>query len=459
MSEPSDVDVLVLGGGPGGYALAARAAEAGLKTALVEAARLGGVCLTQGCIPSKALIDLSGKIAGREELAPFLADGASQPRVDLNRVMAWKDGIVDRLNAGVVKAMARAGVEVVPGWGTLQDARSCVVRGDGGERQLRARQVVLATGSQAAALAAVPFGGPVISSTEALSLDALPQHLVVIGAGYIGLELGMALRKLGAKVTVLESAPQILAQFDAALVAPVRRRLQQLDIAVHTGVVIEGVEISDGKATLRIVENGTARTLSADKVLVTVGRRPRLDGWGRENLGIGLKDGAVQIDERCMTAVDRVWAIGDVTGGPMLAHRATAQAHVVADQLAGKAARFDPVAIPAICFTDPEIVSVGALPHQAGERADIAVAQLPFAGNGRALTMTTGEVDGFLRVVARRADRRLLGLQAVGPHVSELSGAFVALLEMGAVVEDVQDMVYAHPTLGELLHDVAQSLR
>lgn len=459
MSEPGEVDVLVLGGGPGGYALAARAAEVGLKTALVEAARLGGVCLTQGCIPSKALIDLSGKIVGREELAPFLADGASQPRVDLNRVMAWKDGIVDRLNAGVVKAMARAGVEVVPGWGTLQDARTCAVRSDGGERQLRARQVVLATGSQAAALAAVPFGGPVISSTEALSLDALPGHLVVIGAGYIGLELGMALRKLGARVTVLESAPQILAQFDAALVAPVRRRLQQLDIAVHTGVVIEGVETGDGKATLKIIENGSGRTLSADKVLVTVGRRPRLDGWGRENLGIGLKDGAVQIDERCMTAVDRVWAIGDVTGGPMLAHRATAQAHVVADQLAGKAARFDPVAIPAICFTDPEIVSVGALPHQAGERADIAVAQLPFAGNGRALTMTTGEVDGFLRVVARRADRRLLGLQAVGPHVSELSGAFVALLEMGAVVEDVQDMVYAHPTLGELLHDVAQSLR
>ncbi|MGE0152054.1 MAG: dihydrolipoyl dehydrogenase [Reyranellaceae bacterium] len=461
MSEAGEVEVLVLGGGPGGYALAARSAQAGLKTALVEAARLGGVCLTQGCIPSKALIELSGRIAGRAELAPFLAGGtaAAAPQVALGRVMAWKDGIVDRLNAGVVKTMARAGVEVVQGWGTMQDARTCLVRGEGGERLLRARNIVLATGSEAAALAAVPFGGPVISSTEALGLTALPRHLAVIGAGYIGLELGMAFRKLGARVTVLEAAPQILSQFDAALSAPVRRKLQQLDIAVHTGIAIDGVEIAGEQATLNIVDNGTERTIAADKVLVTVGRRPRLAGWGRENLGIGLKDGAVRIDERCMTDVDRIWAIGDVTGGPMLAHRATAQAHVVADQLAGKVARFDPVAIPAICFTDPEIVSVGALPQEAGDRADIAVAQLSFAGNGRALTLVPGEVDGFLRVVARRADRRILGIQAVGPHVSELSGEFVALLEMGAVVEDVRDMIHAHPTLGELLHEAADLVR
>ncbi len=459
MSETDDFDVLVLGGGPGGYVVAGEAAQAGLRTALVEAERLGGVCLTQGCIPSKALIEMSAKLAGMAGLRDFLtADpAAAEPasRVDLARVMAWKNGIVDRLNGGVGKSMTQAGVAVVSGWGEMQDARTCLVRSQDGERRVRARHVVLATGSVPVALPMAPFGGPVISSTEALALEALPEHLVVIGAGYIGLELGMAFARLGARVTVLEAAPQILSQFDAALSAPVRRSLQGLGIELRVGVDLKAVEIVDGKATLSV---GDARIV-ADKVLVTVGRRPRLEGWGRETLGIDIRDGAIRIDERCMTTVDGVWAIGDATGGPMLAHRASAQAHVVAAQLAGRRARFEPLAIPAICFTDPEVVSVGALPHEAGDRRDIAVAQRAFAGNGRVLTMTAGEeVDGFLRLVVRRADRRILGIQAVGPHVSELSGEFVALIEMGAVIEDVQDMVHAHPTLGELLHEVAQNV-
>lgn len=458
MSESDDFDVLVLGGGPGGYVVAGEAAQAGLKTALVEAERLGGVCLTQGCIPSKALIEMSAKLAGISGLRSFLADdtrAAAAPRVHLGRVIAWKDGIVDRLNAGVGKNMAQAGVEVLSGWGTMQDARTCLVRLKEGERRVRARHIVLATGSTPAALRMAPFGGPVISSTEALALDALPEHLVVIGAGYIGLELGMAFARLGARVTVLEAAPQILSQFDPALSSPVRRSLQALGIDLRVGIELKGLEIADAKALLSIDDE----RIVADKVLVTVGRRPRLEGWGRENLGIDLLDGAIRIDERCMTTVDGVWAIGDATGGPMLAHRASAQAHVVAAQLAGRRARFEPLAIPAICFTDPEVVSVGALPQEAGDRREIAVAQRAFGGNGRALTMAaSGEVDGFLRLVVRRADRRILGIQAVGPHVSELSGEFVALIEMGAVVEDLQEMVHAHPTLGELLQEVAQSL-
>ncbi|MGE0659001.1 MAG: dihydrolipoyl dehydrogenase [Reyranellaceae bacterium] len=458
MSETDDFDVLVLGGGPGGYVVAGEAAQSGLKTALVEAERLGGVCLTQGCIPSKALIEMSAKLASISGLRSFLADdtrAAAAPRVHLGRVMAWKDGIVDRLNAGVGKNMAQAGVQVLSGWGTMQDARTCLVRLKDGERRVRARHIVLATGSAPATLPMAPFGGPVISSTEALALDALPEHLVVIGAGYIGLELGMAFARLGARVTVLEAAPQILSQFDAALSAPVRRSLQALGIELRVGIELKGLEIADSKASLSIDDE----RIVADKVLVTIGRRPRLEGWGRENLGIDLRDGAIRIDERCMTTVDGVWAIGDATGGPMLAHRASAQAHVVAAQLAGRRARFEPQAIPAICFTDPEVVSVGALPQEAGDRREIAVAQRAFGGNGRALTMAaSGAVDGFLRLVVRRADRRILGIQAVGPHVSELSGEFVALIEMGAVVEDLQEMVHAHPTMGELLHEVAQSL-
>jgi dihydrolipoamide dehydrogenase len=298
----------------------------------------------------------------------------------------------------------------------------------------------------------MPFGGMVVSSTEALAPATLPEHLVVVGAGYIGLELGIAYRKLGARVTVVEAAGRVLPAYDAELAKPVAASLERLGIDVHLEASVLG--LTDGGGVRMKNGGGEEAVQAADRVLVAVGRRPRTAGYGLESLLLDMNGRYVRIDNQCRTSMRNVWAIGDLTGEPMLAHRAMAHGEMVAELIAGKRRHFTPAAIPAVCFTDPEVVVVGLSPQDAVQQGvECITASFPFAANGRAMTLQA--TDGFVRVVARKDNHVIVGWQAVGGAVSELSTAFVQSIEMGAQLEDVAGTIHAHPTLGEAVQEAA----
>jgi dihydrolipoamide dehydrogenase len=456
MPETLHPRVLVVGGGPGGYVAAIRAGQLGLDTVLVEAGRLGGTCLIRGCIPSKALIHAAYKfadIAGAAGAGALGISIAGPPRLDFAQTIAWKDGVVDRLSKGVAGLLGRANVRVVEGWATFTDAKSCTVATAAGPVAVTAEHVILAAGSEPVPLPALPFGGKVISSTEALSLPAVPERLVVIGAGYVGLELGIAYRKLGAAVTIVEAAERILPRYDAALTRPVRRWLDRAGVALHLGAKVSGL---DGEGCLAIDTATGPLALAADRILVTVGRRPRTEGWGLEEMALDMVGPFVKVDDQCRTAMRDVWAIGDLVGEPMLAHKAMAQGAMVAEIIAGQRRHFDPASVAAIVFTEPEIVAAGLLPEEAAAAGiDAATAVFPFAASGRALTREAGEGGGFVRIVSSRDDRRVLGIQAVGRHVAELAGEFAHALAMGALLDDIAHTIHVHPTLGEAVGEAA----
>ncbi|MBJ7485271.1 dihydrolipoyl dehydrogenase [Brevundimonas sp.] len=457
MTETLRPKVLVVGGGPGGYVAAIRAGQLGLDTVLVESGRLGGTCLTRGCIPSKALIHAAGlyeeAVLAAGEAGRFGIHLMQTPELRFDETIGWKDGIVDRLSGGVGGLLRKAKVKTVNGWARFSDAKTCMVDTADGLVMIRAEHVILATGSTAVALPFLPFGDRVISSTEALSLAEVPKTLAVVGGGYIGLELGIAYAKLGCKVTIVEAQDRILPLYDAALTAPVLRWLEKHGVTVHLGARALG---QDAEGLLIETAGGQSRlTIPADRILVTVGRKPLTEGWGLEQMALAMDGRFVKIDDRCATSTTHVWAIGDLVGEPMLAHKASAQGEMVAEIIAGHRRRFDPVAIAAVCFTEPEIVSVGLTPDQAPEGIDTVVGQFPFQANGRALSMQAGDDGGFVRVLARKSDHRILGIQAVGRHCSELAGEFATLMEMGAVLEDVAGTIHVHPTLGEAIHESA----
>lgn len=456
MAETLKPKVLVVGGGPGGYVAAIRAGQLGLDTVLVEGARLGGTCLTRGCIPSKALIHAAGlyeeAVLAAGESGRFGIHLNQDPSLRFEETIAWKDTIVDRLSGGVSGLLRKAKVRTVSGWATFMDAKTCTVETAEGPVRIQAEHVILATGSEAAELPSLPFGGRVISSTEALALSAVPDSLAVVGGGYIGLELGIAYAKLGSKVTIVEARDRILPLYDAALTAPVSRWLETHGVTIHLGAKALGqddegllIETAGGKSQL---------TIPADRILVTVGRKPLTEGWGLDQMALEMDGRFVKIDARCATSTTNVWAIGDVVGEPMLAHKASAQGEMVAEIIAGHRRRFEPIAIPAVCFTEPEIVSVGLGPDEVGQ-VEIVTGQFPLQANGRALSMDAGGDGGFVRVIARKSDHRILGIQAVGRHISELSSQFATLLEMGAVLEDVAGIIHAHPTLGEAAYEAS----
>jgi dihydrolipoamide dehydrogenase len=456
VTETNHTQVLVVGGGPGGYVAAIRAGQLGLKTVLVEADKLGGTCLIRGCIPSKAFIHVAGEFESMAKAARAPLNGISLPAppvLDMAGTVRWKDGIVRKLNTGVDALLKRAKVQIVHGWATFSDAKTCDVAGAQNVR-ISAEHVILANGSVPVGLPHLPFGGPVISSTEALALSELPRRLVVVGAGYIGLELGIAFRKLGADVTVVEALDRILPLYDAELVAPVQKWLARNGVKLHLNAKARELRQADGGASLIVESADGSIALPADKILVTVGRKPLTDGWGLENMAVDMAGRFVKVDDQCRTSMKDVWAIGDLVGEPMLAHKASAQGEMVAEIIAGHTRRFHPVAIAAVCFTEPEIVSAGLSPAEAAERGhEVMAAQFPFPANGRALSMDT--TDGFVRIVADARDHRILGVQAVGAHVSELSAAFIHALEMGETLEDVAHIIHVHPTLSEAFHESA----
>ncbi|MBK5204861.1 MAG: dihydrolipoyl dehydrogenase [Polaromonas sp.] len=450
--------LLIIGGGPGGYVAAIRAAQLGIATTLVEGEQLGGTCLNIGCIPSKALIHAAEEFEKARHYAQDSALGihVESPRIELAQTVRWKDGIVAKLTTGVAALLKKHGVRVIKGWARVIDGKTVEVQQQGalaGAEVLRisCAHLLLATGSQAVALPSMPFGGAVISATEALSPASLPQRLVVVGAGYIGLELGMAYCKLGAEVAVVETLDRALPAYDAELTKPVLASMRRLGMELHLACTVQGLNASGNAVRVRNAQ-GEDFELAADRVLVAVGRRPRTEGWGLETLLLDMNGPAVKIDDQCRTSMRNVWAIGDLTGEPMLAHRAMAQGEMVAEIINGKRRHFAPTAIAAVCFTDPEIVVVGQTPQTAAAAGlDCIGAMFPFSANGRAMTIESS--DGFVRVVARRDNHLIVGWQAVGRGVSELSTAFSQSIEMGARLEDVAGTIHVHPTLGEAVQE------
>ncbi len=457
MTETLRPKVLVVGGGPGGYVAAIRAGQLGLDTVLVESGRLGGTCLTRGCIPSKALIHAAGlyeeAVMASAETGRFGIHLNQAPTLRFEETVGWKDAIVDRLSGGVAGLLRKAKVKSVVGWASFSDAKTCTVETPEGPVTIRPEHVILATGSTAVELPFLPFGDRVISSTEALSLPEIPTTLAVVGGGYIGLELGIAFAKLGSKVTIIEAMDRLLPLYDAQLTAPVARWLEKHGVTVYLGAKALG---QDHEGLLIQTAGGERQlVVPAERILVTVGRKPQTEGWGLDQMALAMDGRFVRVDERCATSTTNVWAIGDLVGEPMLAHKASAQGEMVAEIIAGRRRRFEPVAIAAVCFTEPEIVSVGLTPDQAPEGVETVVGQFPFQANGRALSMQAGDDGGFVRILARKSDHRILGIQAVGRHCSELAGEFATLMEMGGVLEDVAGVIHVHPTLGEAIHESA----
>ena len=454
MTEIIKTKVLIVGGGMGGYVAAIRLGQLGIEHTLVEADKLGGTCLIRGCIPSKALIHAATKFETVSKAASggTLGITASKPSIDLSQTVAWKDGVVGKLNQGVTGLLKRAKTRVLYGWATFSDAKTATVKTADGEVTVQAENVLLAQGSLPVELPFLKFGGDVISSTEALSLSEVPKRLVVVGAGYIGLELGIALRKMGAEVTVVEALDRILPLYDKALTDPVRKWLEKHGVTLHLGARAKGLS-KDGKALLIDDKDGKELSLAADKILVTVGRKPATEGWGLENMAVDMDGRFVKVDDRCRTSMSGVYAVGDLVGEPMLAHKSAAQGEMVAEIIAGRDRRFDPVTIAAVCFTEPEVVSAGLLLSDVEGRDDVIQAVFPLQAIGRARAIEADEDGGFIRVIAHKGDHRILGIQGVGQHISELSNEFALAMEMGAVLEDVAGVIHVHPTLGEAFHE------
>ena len=453
--------VLVIGAGPGGYVAAIRSAQLGLDTVIVEADKAGGTCLIRGCIPSKAIIHAAERF---ENLSKHAEDGghmgimASSPELDMQELISWKNSIVQRLNQGVEGLLKAAGAELIHGWAEFVDAKTCKVNTAEGVIRIEAENVILATGSSPIELPFMKFDEKKIcSSTGALDLEDLPSKVAIVGGGYIGLELGCALSKLGTEVTVIEGLDSILSIFDKELRRPLEIWLKKNGVKINTNCMAKGAEISEDGVTMKWSDKeGGEHSLLVDSVLVTVGRKPNTQGWGLEEMGLKMNESGrfIAIDNQCRTNMPGVYAIGDVTGDPMLAHRASAQGEMVAEIIAGEVRAWDKVAIPAIVFTEPEIVSVGLTPEEAKEANEqVIVGKFPLAANGRALTLEAEKTNGFVRVIARESDHVILGIQAVGSHVAELSGEFVLALEMGAVLEDIAATVHAHPTMTESFHE------
>lgn len=448
------VDLLVIGGGPGGYAAALHAAQLGRDVVLVDrdgVQGLGGTCVRVGCIPSKALIELANLTA---EVASGAAMGlrSTGASVDLGAFQTWKAGIVGGLNGGLQTLFTKRNIEVVTGVATFNRPNQVAVAlPDDKVRFLEFRDAVLATGSTAIELPVSPRDGEtVLDSTDALEMTTLPASLVVVGTGYVGIELGTAFAKLGAAVTLVETCDRILPQLDPAVSAPVKRACAELGMQILTSTEIE--EVGDGHVI--VTTAGDRRRLPAEKVIIAVGRRPSTADISLPSTGAALTAAGHVVTDGFGLAAPHVAAIGDISVGPALAHKAMAQAEAAVRTLSGIPTRFDPLAIPAVIFSEPEIALVGLTEKEArAEGVDVLVGQFPLAASGRAATLRSQR--GFVRVVVDRGADAVVGVQMVGPHVSELLGEAGLAIEMGASPEDLAAVIHPHPTISEALAEAA----
>ncbi len=444
-------DVVVIGGGPGGYAAALRCADDGAQVILVEREAVGGVCLNVGCIPSKVLIHAADVAALPARSADW---GVSlDAEVDLGRIHAHSADVVERLTGGVRQLLDAAGVEIWTGEARFSRADRLAVVEGANVRHLEFARCIVATGSRPTAIASLPFDGDrIVDSTDALRFAETPEHLVVVGGGYIGIELGTAWAKLGARVTIVESEKRVLPAMDPLISREVGRRLSGLGVEVLTNARAT----SDDGAEILVTVGEESTAIACDRILVAVGRTPNSDDLGLDTLGITLDDdGHIEVgpDRR---ASKRLFAIGDVTSGPALAHKATAEAEVVADAIAGRPAAFAPLAIPEVVFCDPEVANVGHSPASAAEEGiETSTFRFPFAAGSRSRTLD--DTAGFVQLVADDAGT-IIGAQLIGAAVSELVGEVALAIELCATAEELASTIHPHPTMSEGIAEAALGL-
>jgi len=457
---PNKSQLVIIGAGPGGYSAAFRAAELGLQVCLIDPETdPGGVCLYRGCIPSKALLHVARVITEAEESAA-LGVTFGRPRLDIDRIRDWKNGVIAQLTGGLGGRVAKLKLTHLQGTARFKDSRTLVVKTvDGAEGELSFEQAILAGGSRPVMLPGVQTGGRISDSSGALELAEVPQSLLVVGGGYIGLELGSVYAALGSQVSVVEMTAGLLPGCDRDLVSVLKRRLEKQFSEILLNTRVTGLkEQKNGVAVSFEDQKGERSDKHFARVLIAIGRRPNSDNLGLDNTAIKLDEkGFVPVDGQQRTAERHIFAIGDLAGEPMLAHKATAEAHVAAAVAAGQKAVFEPRAIPAVVFTDPEIAWCGLTETAAREqKRKVKTAKMPWRGNGR--TLTLGRDDGMTKLIIDPENDRLLGVGLVGPGAGELIAEAVLALEMAATAEDLRGTIHPHPTLSETLYETAQML-
>lgn len=453
-------DLIVIGSGPGGYVCAIRAAQLGLKTALIEKSKhLGGTCLNVGCIPSKALLHSTEMVHFTEHQAASHGIKTGKVSIELKDLMKKKSGVVDQLRQGVQALVKKRGIEIFAGTGSFSSKDTVVVSNGSKQETLQAKNIVIATGSSPTELPFLPFDCKnIVSSDEAIAFDKVPKKLVVVGGGAIGLELGSVWSRLGSEVTVVEFLPNIAPTFDTEISKMAQRIFTKQGLKIETDTKVTGVKKDGKKLTLTAEKKGKNLHFEADKILVSVGRRPHTDKLGLDKAGIQTdKQGRISTDHHYHTGSGNIYAIGDVTEGPMLAHKAEEEGVALAELLAGKAGHVNYDVIPNVIYTEPEIASVGIGEAQAKEKG-IAVncGKFPFAANGRALA--NDAPDGVVKVIACKETDKLLGVQVIGKNASELIAAAVTHMEYGGSAEDMARTVHAHPTLSEAMKEAAMAV-
>lgn len=451
--------VVVIGAGPAGYVCGIRLAQLGQDVTVVEKQYWGGTCLNVGCIPSKALI-AAGSLLEKIKHADTMGITAQKVDLDVDKLVEWKQGIVGKLTGGVAGLLKNYGAKIVEGAATIVDKNTVKVSGGkDGDQTLKVDDIVIATGS-------TPINIPgftcdeehVWSSTGALAPKEIPGHLLVIGGGYIGLELGMMYRKLGSEVTVLEGTPGALPGQERDCVKVIERSLKKMKIKLHTETFAQGYEQKGKKYVVTAKTKKGEEKIECDQILSTVGRRPYSEGLGLENVGLTpTKQGFIEVDKQMRTKVPNIYCIGDIAGQPMLAHKGSHEGLVAAAVIAGKNEEYDARCVPAVIFTSPEMSSVGLTEDQCKEKGlDYRTGQFPFAASGRAMTLM--ETDGFVKIISDAKTDEVLGVHMVGPEVTELIAEAALAIEMGATVEDIARTIHAHPTLPESMMEAAEAV-
>lgn len=453
-SLAQEVDVVIIGGGPGGYVAALRAADLGREVLLIEERdRLGGVCLLEGCIPSKALINAVELVSSARE-ARRLGITFGEPSIDLAALRAWTAQIVDGLTRGIDGLLRRRGVEILHGRARFTGLHTLAITG-ADVASVTFRQAVIATGSCINRLPPA-LDLPIWSSAEALTLPHVPERLLVVGGGYIGLEMGLVYAGLGSRVEVVEFFPRLLAGADQDLVQVMVKSVSRRFEALRTDSTVVSVERTSAGFAVTVLQEGKTRRDEYDQVLAAVGRRPNTQDLGLESIGLEVdKQGHIPVDESCRTQRPHIFAIGDAAPGPMLAHKASREGKVVAEVLAGQPSAFDNRAIPAVVFTDPELAWTGLTEAEATSQGrPIRVGRFPLSALGRARTM--GRTDGLVKVIAEPESGLVLGVGMVGPHASELIAEGTLAVEMGATLEDLMVTIHPHPTISEAIMEAAE---
>jgi len=451
-------EAVVIGSGPGGYVAAIRLGQLGKETILIEKENLGGVCLNIGCIPSKALIRVA-KLKNRLEAAKQIGVEFSDLKIDLAKVQTWKESVVNRLVTGIDYLCKSNNVKIIKGEAKFAGAHEIEVKTATGTETIEAQNTIIATGSRPVEIPGFKFDGTsVTTSTEMLALRQVPRNLVVVGAGVTGLEMATMFAQLGSKVTVIELLEQLLPGVvsDTEIIRIIERAFRKLGIEYH--VKSRAKEYRDGKVHATL-EDGKEAAIPCDKVLVSVGRRPNSDQIGLEKAGVRINQhGWIQVDKKLQTNVPGIYAIGDVVGPPLFAHKASKDGIVAAEVIAGMNSEADYRGIAWAIFTDPEIASVGLTEAQAKEKGyDPIVGKFPFAALGRALL--AGETEGFVKIVADKESELVLGVHVVGPEASDLISEAALAVEMGATLEDIGFTIHPHPTLPEAIMEAAEAAK